>query len=80
MLRSRDYQAVNRILPDLYSHANLDEFASYVMQKVPEIVGSDVTGYTEINPAMGRSVGAMDSPESEAIFLEHKLAFEKTSG
>ena len=77
MLRNADFRAVDRILPELYSQDSLDSLAVFIMRSIPAIVGSDVTSYTEVNPGLGRSVGAMDSAASEAIFLEHKPAFER---
>lgn len=76
-LKISDFQALNRLLPDLHAQLDLDALAAFVVQQVPTLVASDCTSYTEINPQLQRAVAAMDSPESEAIAQEVKPAFER---
>ena len=76
-LSARDLILIHEHLPSLYQLQSLDDFAVTVMQVIPKIVESEVTGYTEINPPLKRVTGAMSSPTSEAIYLEHKPQFEE---
>ncbi|HEY9198685.1 MAG TPA: LuxR C-terminal-related transcriptional regulator [Gammaproteobacteria bacterium] len=76
-LRISDFQALNRLLPELHAQHDLDALAAFVVQKIPALVASDCTSYTEINPQLQRAVAAMDSPEAEAIAQEVKPAFER---
>lgn len=76
-LKVSDFQALNRLLPELHAQRDLDALAAFAVQHIPTLVASDCTSYTEINPQLQRAVAAMDSPEAEAIAQEVKPAFER---
>lgn len=76
-LKLSDFEVLNRLLPELHAQRDLDALAAFVVQKIPALVASDCTSYTEINPPLQRVVVAMDSPEAEAIAQEVKPAFER---
>lgn len=76
-LKISDFQMLNGLLPELHAQCDLDALAAFVVQKIPALVASDCTSYTEINPQLRRAIAAMDSPEAEAIAQEVKPAFER---
>lgn len=76
-LKISDYQALHRLLSELYAQCDLDALAAFVVRQIPTLVASDCSSYTEINPQLQRAVVAMDSPEAEAIAQEVKPAFER---
>ena len=62
-LRRRDLITLLEFLEESYALTNLDDFAAHLVRKLPGLVGSDLTGYNEVNLRKHRT----------AFFLEPRI-------
>ena len=69
----RDLEASLSFLREIYGHLDLETFAARVVSVLPEVVPSDLTSYSEVNPRRGRAIWVMepvppDFPELMRLF------------
>ncbi len=59
-------KALSDVLAELYQPVTLDGFPEKVMRVMRMVIDSDITSYTEVNPARRRIVGVLDVPAMPA--------------
>lgn len=69
----RDLRALLASLWDLYALRDLDAFPTHVLATVPQLVPSEITSYTEVNPRRQR-IRAVEQPS--ITFPDHQRIFE----
>ncbi len=50
-LPQRDLEAFLSFLRGIYVHLDLDSFATHIVSTLPEVIPSELTSYSEVNPA-----------------------------
>jgi PAS domain-containing protein len=64
------------LLVQLYEAGDLDTYVSRVLSLLPQVVGSEVTSYNEVNPGRGRVIWKVEPPgaefpEARDVFTAH---------
>ena len=71
----QDLEAFLLFLRGIYGHLDLESFAAHVVSALPEIIPSELTSYSEVNPRRQAAIWIMDPVPPD--FPELMRAFER---
>ncbi|MCP5065727.1 MAG: hypothetical protein GY946_04100, partial [bacterium] len=76
-LRRSDFETVQRVAHSLHATCGLDEFAKVAIHQVPQLVGSDLVGYQELDLARRQARILVMDPGAQAAHTRLNQAFER---